>query len=76
MIKLKATTVGSSSGVVLPEEVLVRLNVSKGDKLYLTEETDGGYRISTCNPESAKQQLEIVDSVMREDKEVLRALAE
>ena len=76
MIKLKVMTVGSSSGVVLPEEVLVRLNVSKGDKLYLTEEADGSYRISTCNPESTKQQLEVVDSVMREDKEVLRALAE
>ena len=74
MVELKVTTVGSSAGVVLPKEALVRLNVTKGDKLYMTEAPDGSFRISAYDPEFAEQ-LQAVQRVMREDKEILRALA-
>ena len=74
MVELKVTTVGSSAGVVLPKEALARLNVAKGDKLYLTEAPDGSFRISAYDPGFAEQ-LEAVERVMREDKEILRALA-
>ncbi|MDA8817155.1 AbrB/MazE/SpoVT family DNA-binding domain-containing protein [Alphaproteobacteria bacterium] len=74
MVELKVTTVGSSAGVVLPKEALARLNVAKGDKLYMTEAPDGSFRISAYDPEFAEQ-LEAVERVMREDKEILRALA-
>jgi len=30
MVKLKVTTVGSSTGLVLPKEVLARLKIDKG----------------------------------------------
>ena len=30
---LKVTTIGNSTGVVLPKEILERLHVSKGDRL-------------------------------------------
>jgi len=49
MVKLKVTTVGNSTGVVLPKEVLARLKVEKGDTLYLTEAPEG-YRITPYNP--------------------------
>lgn len=74
MVELKVTTVGSSAGVVLPKEALARLNVAKGDKLYMTEAPDGSFRISAYDPEFAEQ-LEAVERVLREDKEILRALA-
>ena len=74
MVELKVTTVGSSAGVVLPKEALARLNVTKGDKLYMTEAPDGSFRISAYDPEFAEQ-LKAVERVMREDKEILRALA-
>ena len=74
MVELKVTTVGSSAGVVLPKEALARLNVAKGDKLYMTEAPDGSFRISAYDPEFAEQ-LQAVQRVMREDKEILRALA-
>ena len=41
MLTLKLTTIGNSVGVVLPKEVLDRLHVEKGDKVYLTESPDG-----------------------------------
>jgi len=34
---LKVIPIGNSSGVILPKETLARLNIQKGDTLYLTE---------------------------------------
>ncbi len=73
MIPLKVTTVGNSSGVVLPREVLAKLKVQKGDTLYLVESPDG-FRITPYDDEFARQ-MEAADRIMREDRDVLRALA-
>jgi putative addiction module antidote len=73
MFKLKVTTVGNSTGVVLPREVLSRLKVQKGDVLYLTESPDG-YKITPYDQEFA-QQMEAAERVMRDNRDVLRELA-
>jgi len=71
---LKVTTIGSSAGLVLPKEVLARLKVKKGDTVYLTEAPDGSYRINPYDPNFARQ-MELAEAIMREDRDVLRALA-
>ena len=38
---LKLTTVGSSTGVVLPKELLEKLRVGKGDLLHVVETPNG-----------------------------------
>jgi len=73
MFKLKVTTVGNSTGVVLPREVLSRLKVQKGDVLYLTESPDG-YKITPYDEEFS-QQMEAAERVMRDNRDVLRELA-
>jgi len=73
MVKLKVTTVGSSTGVVLPKEVLSRLNIEKGDSLFLTDSPDG-YRITPYNPDFERQ-MTLVRRVMNERRNVLRELA-
>jgi putative addiction module antidote len=73
MVKLKLTTVGSSTGVVLPKEVLARLKVQKGDTLFLTDSPDG-YRITPYDPEF-EQQMELARRVMRDRRNVLKELA-
>ena len=73
MVKLKVTTVGNSTGVVLPKEVLASLNVEKGDTLYLTEAPEG-YRITPYNPDFQRQ-MELAQRVMNERREVLKVLA-
>ena len=55
MIALKVTTVGSSAGVVLPKEALAKLNVAKGDTLYLTDAPDGSMRITPQDPDFARR---------------------
>lgn len=71
---LKVTTIGSSAGLALPEDVLTRLKVKKGDTVYLTEAPDGGYRITPYDPDLARQ-TDLAETIMREDRDVLRAFA-
>ena len=71
---LKVTTVGDSVGIILPREILERLRVQKGDSLYAVE-TKQGIELTPYNPELAAQ-LDVAERVMREDRDVLRKLAD
>lgn len=73
MVKLKVTTVGSSAGIVLPKEVLMRLKVAKGDSIFLTESPEG-FRITPYDPDFERQ-MGLTRKVMRERRDVLRELA-
>ncbi len=71
---LKITRIGNSAGVVLPKELLARLRVGVGDTLYVTEAPDG-IRITAADPDFAAK-LEAAEKVMREDRDILRILAQ
>lgn len=73
-MKLKITTIGNSAGVILPRELLARLRVDKGDELYAVETPDG-IRLTTYDPKLAAQ-MEVAEKIMREDRELLRLLAQ
>ena len=74
MTTVKVTTVGNSVGIVLPKELLERMRVSKGDRLHVSE-TPNGLELTPYDEEFAKQ-MEVAEQVMREDRDVLRKLAE
>ncbi len=74
MPTVKLTTVGSSTGIVLPKELLERLRVKKGDVLHVVE-TPGGIELTPYDPEFAEQ-IAIAEEVMRTDRNVLKKLAE
>ena len=74
MLDLKVRKVGNSLGVVLPKEVLSRLNLEDGDKVFLTEAPDGSYRITPYDPEFEKQQ-KIGKKFMAKYRNTLKALA-
>lgn len=71
---LKITTIGNSAGVILPKELLEKLRVAKGDTLYALE-TPNGIELTPYDPEFAEQ-LEVAKRVMRENRNLLRKLAE
>jgi putative addiction module antidote len=71
---LKITTVGSSAGIVLPKEFLSHMNVQKGDSLYITKTQDGIQLVPY--EESFAAQMDAAREVMRENRDVLRKLAE
>jgi putative addiction module antidote len=71
---VKVTTVGNSVGIVLPKEILAKLNVKKGDTLYVTETPDGVQL--TAYDEKFLRVMEAAGQIMRENRDVLRKLAE
>ncbi len=73
-MKLKITTIGNSAGVILPKELLARLRLEKGDELYALETPDG-VKLTPHDPEFAAQ-MEVAEQIMREDRQVLRKLAQ
>ena len=73
-ITLRVITVGNSVGVVLPRELLEKLRVGKGDHLQVLD-VPGGVMLTAYDPGFAGQ-LEVAERVMREDRDVLRNLAE
>ena len=73
MTVLKLTTVGASTGVVIPKDMLAHMNVSKGDSLFVIETPDG-YRITPYDPAFA-QKMEQAADIMRRYRNTLHALA-
>jgi putative addiction module antidote len=74
VLELKLRKVGNSVGVVLPKEALARMNVEEGDAVFLTEATDGGFRITGSNPEFAKK-MKVAESLSRRYRNALKELA-
>jgi len=74
MSSLKVTGIGNSVGVVLPKDLLARLRVSKGDRLYAIE-TPNGIELTPYDPEFATQMGE-AEAIMRDNRDVLKKLAE
>lgn len=73
MFTLKLTQVGNSVGAIFPKEMLARLNLEKGDELYLTESPDG-LRLTVHNPEF-EAQMSVARDIMKKRRAVLRELA-
>ena len=71
--QLKITKIGNSAGVVLPKELLARLRVAPGDTIYATEAPDG-VRLTASDPDLADK-MAVAETIMREDRDILRVLA-
>ncbi|MGY0787960.1 AbrB/MazE/SpoVT family DNA-binding domain-containing protein [Azospirillum argentinense] len=73
MLTLRLVSIGNSVGIILPKETLSKMNVEKGDTVYLTETPDG-YKITPYDPDFERQ-MQIAEAVMKEERNVLRELA-
>ena len=71
--ELKIVKIGNSHGVVLPKEVMARLRVELGDKLFLGE-APGGYTLSATDPDFLEA-MAAAEGIMREDRDILAVLA-
>ena len=73
MVELKLRAVGTSTGVVLPKEMLARLRAGQGSVLYALE-TPTGYAITALDP-SVKHQVESGEAFMDRYRDVFATLA-
>jgi putative addiction module antidote len=72
--KVKVTTVGNSTGIVLPKELLAKLKIEKGDTLYVTETPDGVHM--TAYDEKFATVMEAATQVMRRYRDTLQRLGQ
>jgi putative addiction module antidote len=71
---VKVTAIGNSTGIILPRELLERLRVQRGDRLNVVE-TPNGIELSPYDAEFAAR-MDLAEQIMREDRDVLRRLAQ
>lgn len=70
---LKVRKIGNSLGVVLPKDVLAKLNVGEGDELTVSETPDG-VALTGADAEFARQ-MDLMRDIMRRYRNTLRELA-
>jgi putative addiction module antidote len=66
--------IGNSAGVILPKEVMARLQLSVGDKFYATLTPEGGIRFTPYDPDF-EQAMEIARRGMKIYRNALAELA-
>jgi len=72
-VTLKIRKTGNSLSVILPKEVLARLNVKEGDEVFMVETRDG-YSVSKFDP-NFKETMQIVEELSDQYKNAYRELA-
>jgi putative addiction module antidote len=70
---LKLRAIGNSVGVVLPKELLARMNLAEGDTVQVVESGDG--LLLTTMPQDTEAQLELGRDMMRRYRDSFAALA-
>lgn len=73
MATLKLRAIGNSVGLVLPKELLAKLDLAEGDTVHVVESPDG-LRLTRSDPD-LERQMEVARDVMRRRRAVLRELA-
>jgi putative addiction module antidote len=74
MIAVKVRKIGEGLGVELPQAALDRLKVDEGATLVLSEASDG-WHLAPADPEFDRQ-MALAEEIMREDRDILQALAQ
>jgi putative addiction module antidote len=75
MVELKVRKFGNSLGVILPKEVIGRLGIGDGERLFLIESADGDYVLTPCDPAFEKKMTKTT-RIMARYRNTLRGLAE
>lgn len=73
MVTLTVRRIGSSLGVILPQEAAKSLNVGEGDRLILTE-TPEGMKLTAYDPDFERQ-MQAAEKCIRKYRNALRELA-
>jgi putative addiction module antidote len=71
---LQLCKIGDSVGLILPDELLSRLNLKEGDALYSVQQPDGSLWLTPHKPKHARA-MEIARKMMHEYRDTFVALA-
>jgi putative addiction module antidote len=74
-MNLKVRKFGNSLGVVLPKEVISRLQTGDGKNVFLVDAPDGSYRLTPYDP-GFEAKMTKADEIIGRYRNTLKALAE
>lgn len=72
-VELNLVKIGNSVGVILPKDVLSKLRLQAGDKLFLSEQPEG-FSMRAHDP-TFVEAMTAAEAIMREDRDILAVLA-
>ena len=73
-VKIEIKKIGNSDGLILPREIMQRLDLKRGQQLHLIELAGGGFQVLPYDPDF-EQTVKIADDIMSEYRDTLAALA-
>ena len=71
---LRVKKIGNSVGLILPKDLLARLELSEGDKLHVFEQTERGIKLTPYDPKHAEA-MDIARRSFRKYADTYKALA-
>jgi putative addiction module antidote len=74
-MNLRIRKFGNSLGVILPKEVISRLQTSDGQSVFLMNAPDGSYRLTPYDP-TFEAKMNKAEDIIRRYRNTLKALAE
>ena len=73
-MKIEIKKIGNSDGVILPRELMQRLDLKRGQQLHVVELAGGGFQALPYDPDF-EQTMESAEEIMDEYRDTLSALA-
>jgi putative addiction module antidote len=73
-VKIEIKKIGNSDGLLLPRELMQRLDLKRGQQLHITELPGGGFQALPYDPDFERT-MEIADELMDKYRDTLAALA-
>jgi putative addiction module antidote len=74
IVKVEIKKIGNSDGLILPRELVRRLDLKRGQQLHVTELAGGGFQLLPYDPDF-EETMQIVDEIIDEYRDTLAALA-
>jgi putative addiction module antidote len=73
-MKIEIKKIGNSDGLILPKELMQRLDLRRGQQLHIVELAGGGFQVLPYDPDFEKT-MDLADEIMDEYRDTLAALA-
>lgn len=72
-MKLEIKKIGNSDGLILPRDLMQRLDLKRGQQLHIIELAGGGFQALPYDPDFEKT-MDIADEIMDEYRDTLTTL--
>jgi putative addiction module antidote len=73
-MKIQIKKIGNSHGLILPKELMRRLDLKPGQQLYIVELAGGAFQALPSDPDF-EETIDIADEIIDEYRDTLAALA-